>query len=89
VVFPIAERLAAGVSAGDLITVKLDLDEGYREVELHPRFIEALRATKLRKKFDNLSYSVRKEFARSISDAKAEATRERRIEKAIQQISSR
>jgi len=89
VVFPMAERLAAGVSGGDLVTVKLDLDGGYRRVELHPKLMEALRITKLRKEFDNLSYSARKELARSISDAKSEATRERRIKKAIQQISSR
>jgi bifunctional DNA-binding transcriptional regulator/antitoxin component of YhaV-PrlF toxin-antitoxin module len=88
VVFPSSERLAAGVSGGDSVTVKLDLDDGYRHVDLHPKFIDALRKTKLREKFDNLSYSARKEFARSISEAKAEETRERRIEKAIQQISS-
>ena len=89
VVFPIAERLAAGVSGGDTITVKLELDDGHREVELHPKFSDSLKKSKLRKKFDALSYSVRKEYARSIIEAKAEETRDRRIEKAINEVAKK
>lgn len=89
VVFPSAQRLAAGVSGGDSITVTLELDDGYREVELHPSFEDALGVAALRQKFDGLSYSARKEYARSIREAKAEETRQRRIEKAIHEISSR
>lgn len=89
VVFPSAERRAAGVSGASIITVKLELDSGYREVELHPKFITALKKSKLRKKFDGLSYSVRKEYARSIGEAKAEETRDRRIDKAIQELNDK
>ena len=89
VVFPSAERLAAGVSGGDTVTVKLELDAGYREVVLHPKFANLLKKSKLRKKFDALSYSVRKEYARSINEAKAEETRDRRIEKAINEIANK
>lgn len=89
VVFPSVDRRAAGVSGANLITVKLELESGYRGVELDPKFIAALKKTKLRKKFDDLPYSVRKEYARSISEAKAEETRDRRIDKAIREITEK
>ena len=37
----------------------------------------------LRSAFDALSYSVRKEHARSVAEAKQDATRERRITKIV------
>ena len=86
VVFPSAERKAAGVSAGEMVTVTLELDSGYREVELNAEFESALDGAGLRKAFDALSYSVRKEYARSIAEAKAEETRHRRIDKAVREI---
>ena len=89
VVFPSADRAAAGVSGGDTVTVHLELETGFRTVDLHPEFDERLIQTKLREFFDTLTYSQRKEFARSVSDAKAVETRERRISTAIEKISAR
>jgi len=86
VVFPMRDREAAGVKAGDLVTVVLELDDGYRQVDVPAALREALAANNLGEAFHNLTYSKRKEFARQVSDAKAEATRVRRIENIIDQL---
>ncbi len=84
VVFPSAERLAAKAQSGDMVQVTLELDSGYRTVEMHPDFASALQKAGLAKVFAELSYSKRKEFARQVTEAKADDTRLRRIEKVIQ-----
>jgi hypothetical protein len=86
VVFPRADRAAAGVEGGETVTVRLELITGYREVDLHPDFTTALDVAGLREKFDRLAYSHRKEFARAIAEAKADDTRRRRIVAAIEKI---
>lgn len=87
VVFPSADRLAAKAKAGQIVKVTLQLDSGYREVEMPQELVKALKASGLTKDFANLSYSKRKEHARQIAEAKGEATRERRILKVIEQVS--
>ena len=89
VVFPSADRTAAGASAGDTVTVTLTLDSGHREVVLHPEFDAALTAAGLREAFESLPYSHRKEHARAIADAKADETRARRIAAAIDKIAAK
>lgn len=86
VVFPSADRLAAMASAGDLIKVSLELDSGYREVDMPDALRQALEAGGLWEMFSGLSYSKRKEFARQIADAKAEDTRLRRIAKVVGEL---
>lgn len=86
VVFPSADRTAAGVKGGDTVTVTLEHLTGYREVDLHPEFAEALESAGLREVFDALAYSHRKEHARAIAEAKADDTRQRRIQKSIDTI---
>lgn len=86
VVFPRAERDAAGASAGEIVTVTLELDSGHREVNLIPEFEAALAAAGLREQFESLAYSHRKEHARAIAEAKGEETRRRRIENAIEKL---
>ena len=83
VVFPSAERLAAKANAGETVQVTLELDSGYRSVNMHPELEEALTSADLADVFANLSYSKRKEYARQVNEAKAEDTRKRRIEKII------
>lgn len=84
--FPKANREATGLKAGDHITVTLELDAGVREVAV-PRDLEAaLKKNKLYKKFESLAYSRRKEYARQVNDAKAEETKNRRIEKIISEL---
>lgn len=87
VVFPQKERLAAGASAGETVTVHLELDSGYREVVMPTELVEALDQAKLTEVFAALSYSKRKEFARTVSEAKSEETRVRRVLKVVEALS--
>ena len=84
VVFPSAERLAANAKAGDSVEVTLELDSGYRSVDMHPELDAALSKSDLAEVFSKLSYSKRKELARQVNEAKAEDTRLRRIEKVLE-----
>lgn len=83
VVFPTRDRQASGAAAGDRLTVTLELDNGYRHVDVPVALSEALQANGLSKVFRNLTYSKRKEFARQVNDAKTEETQTRRVEKVI------
>lgn len=86
VVFPQRERALAGAQAGDVVEVTLQLDGGRREVALEPELRSALDAAGLLETFESLSYSRRREMARTISEAKAAETRQRRIAKILGQI---
>jgi hypothetical protein len=77
-------RAGAGVSAGDEVEVELALDTEPREVAVPPDFTDALdREPDARRTFDALSYSHRLRWVLSIEDAKTDATRQRRIDKAV------
>lgn len=86
VVFPMRDREAAGAAVGDRITITLELDDGYRKVDIPPELRVALAANNLSETFHDLTYSKRKEFARQVHEAKAEDTKNRRIEKILQQL---
>lgn len=86
VVFPMRDREAAGVTAGELVTVTLELDAGYRHVDVPVALTEALIANGLAGIFHDLSYSMRKELARQVDEAKAPATQARRIEKIVAKL---
>ena len=88
VVFPQKERVAAGASSGETVTVHLELDAGYREVEIPEELLEALSLARLEDAFSELSYSKRKEFARSVREAKAADTKSRRIQAVIESLRS-
>jgi hypothetical protein len=83
VVFPLRDRQAAGVTSGDTVRVTLELDSGYRKVSMPAELVSALDEHNLTEKFYDLNYSKRKEFARSVEEAKAAETKQRRIEKII------
>ena len=86
VVFPAADREAANAKAGDDIRVTLELDAGYREVDVPSELAIELDTQGLVEAFSGLSYSKRKEFARQVSDAKTAETKERRVLKVIEAI---
>jgi hypothetical protein len=86
--FSKAHRDASGLTAGDKVTVTLELDEGIRKVEVPQALQSALVQAKLTDKFATLPYSARKEYARQVSEAKADDTRQRRIVKVIEQLGS-
>lgn len=86
VVFPMKDRQAAGVDSGDTVDVTLEVDSGYREVEMPPELQSALKKAGLEKVFAELIYSKRKEFARQVAEAKAPETKQRRIDKILASI---
>jgi hypothetical protein len=73
-------RQAAGVKAGDVVEVTLELDIEPRTVEI-PADLAAALAQKpgAAAAFDALAFSMRKEYVRQVETAKAQETRERRI----------
>ena len=86
VVFPQADRDAAGAKAGDEVVVELELETGHREVELPAELEEALGAAGLREVFEALTYSKRREFARQVAEAKAAETKLNRVAKVIETL---
>jgi hypothetical protein len=84
---PKVHREASGLKAGDTVTVSLALEEGPRPVDVPPELQAALDKAGLQDRFAALAYSKRKEFARQVSDAKGDDTRQRRIDKVLQAIS--
>jgi hypothetical protein len=79
-------RKGAGVEAGQEVDVDVELDTAPREVEVPDALAEALAAAGKREAFDALNFSTRKEHARSVTEAKAEATRDRRIAKVLDSL---
>jgi hypothetical protein len=80
----------AGVSVGDTLTVIVRNDEAPRQVEVPEDLAEAFgHDDAARVVFEGLSFSHKREYVRSITDAKRPETRARRIELTIQQLVER
>ena len=81
-------RTAAGVKAGDMVEVTLELDLAPRTVEVPADLVAALAAEPgATEAFEALSYSMRKESVRQVESAKAQETRERRIAAIVAKLS--
>ncbi len=81
-------RSKTGIKGGDKVTVELELDTNPREVILPSDFKEALdKNLNAKKFFEELSYSNKQHYVLPIVGAKTEITRQRRIEKAINDLS--
>jgi uncharacterized protein YdeI (YjbR/CyaY-like superfamily) len=77
-------RTAAGVAAGDDVSVDISLDTAPKTVTVPADLAKALDRVKVaRKNFDALSYSHQRRWVMSVEDAKTPETRQRRIEKAV------
>ena len=77
-------RAGAGVAAGDVVDVDLELDTAPREVVVPQDLSDALDADPAaRAFFDGLSYSNRLRHVLAVDGAKTEETRQRRIAKAV------
>jgi hypothetical protein len=78
---------AVGVGPGDTITIELQLDTGPRTVVMPTELASALvhdrRATSA---WEALSYTNKKEMARSIEEAKKPETRARRVAQAVDRL---
>jgi hypothetical protein len=87
--FSKAVRAEMGVELGEEIDVSITADTAERTVEIPDALATALASDPAaRAAFDALSYSRRKEIARSIAEAKQDATRERRLAKALDELHS-
>ena len=77
----------AKVSPGEKVSVTVELDEAPRTVEVPPDLAKAFKSSRDAKEtFDKLSFTHRKEYARWITEAKKQETRERRVEKTIEML---
>jgi hypothetical protein len=80
-------REAAGVEAGQEVSVEVERDDEPRTVEVPSDLAAALEADPaVRETFDGLSYTHRKEYVRWIEDAKRDQTRTRRIAKSVELV---
>lgn len=80
--FNAAHRAASGFHGGDPVDVTLELETAPREIDMPPELTAALAADPVAAAtFDKLSFTFRKEHARSISEAKADETKQRRLDK--------
>jgi len=78
---------AAGVRTGDTITVEIELDTAPRTVDPPVDLAKALaRNKKAAAAWDGLSYTNRKEIARSLEESKKPETRQRRLAAALERL---
>ena len=76
-------REAAGVAAGEEVTVGLELDTAPREVTL-PDDLDAALDDDARAAYNRLSFTHRKEWVRWIEEAKKPETRTARVAKTVE-----
>ncbi|MDO8731375.1 MAG: YdeI/OmpD-associated family protein [Actinomycetota bacterium] len=80
-------REAAGVKAGERITIGLKVDAEPREVEVPDDLAKALQKNKMAKDFfTTLSFTNQREYVRWVEDAKKEGTRTARVLKSIESL---
>jgi bacteriocin resistance YdeI/OmpD-like protein/uncharacterized protein DUF1905 len=77
-------RECAGVNPGDLVEVVMERDEEERAVEAPPELAKELKKNKkARERWETLAFTHKKEMAISISGAKQEETKKRRLAKVM------
>jgi hypothetical protein len=80
-----ALREGAGVKGGDTATFVMERDEEERVVEVPPALKRELaKSKKAQARWEKLSFTHRKEMARSITEAKQEETRVRRLARVME-----
>jgi hypothetical protein len=80
-------RRSAGVAAGDVVDVDVELDTAPREVTVPADLAAALDAEpEARRTFDELSYSNKSWHVSQVDGAKTDETRQRRIAKSIEAL---
>ena len=84
--FAADHRKATGLVAGDPIEVVLTLETAPRVGEMPEDLAAALATAGLREAFDTSAASKRKEWVRQVAEAKAAATRTRRVEKVVGEV---
>ena len=82
-------REASGVRPGDRVEVELSQDREKRTVSVPRDLSAALGEAKLRKVFDAMSFTHRKEWVVAVNEAKRPETRQRRIEACVKAVGER
>ena len=78
---------AAGVKQGDTVTVDLEVDTAPRVVEMPGDLRDAIAGDKkAQAAWEKLSFTNKKEMARSLEEAKKPETRERRLAAAVKTL---
>jgi Domain of unknown function (DUF1905)/Bacteriocin-protection, YdeI or OmpD-Associated len=84
-----ANRAAAGVSAGETLDVDIELDTAPRTVDVPDDLAAALeRDASARAAWDSWPFTRQNEAARSLTEAKKPDTRARRLEKVLAELRS-
>ena len=82
-------RVRAKCKAGDEVNVVMERDTEERTVEAHPELKKELaKSKKALERWEKLSFTHKKEMARSIVEAKQEETKKRRLEKVMDVLKS-
>jgi hypothetical protein len=81
-----ANREALGVEIGDTVNATVELDRATRKVDVPDDAAKALDKARLRKAFDALSYTHRKEHVLAITGAKKPETRTKRIAAMLEKL---
>jgi hypothetical protein len=85
-----SNREAAGLEGGESVRVELSLDEVKREVSVPADLMKALKATPPAwDRWQELSFSHRREHVEAIEGAKKPETRRRRLQTSVRAIASR
>jgi uncharacterized protein DUF1905/bacteriocin resistance YdeI/OmpD-like protein len=82
-------RQQTGKDIGDQIEVELWKDNETRTLETPPDFHALMEQQAVLPFFESLSYTHRKEYIRWITEAKTEATKSKRLTKAIEMLRQR
>jgi hypothetical protein len=83
-------RAAAGVVGGDMVDVFVELDDAPREVSVPPALRQALsRNPKVKKAFEQLSYSKKRLYTVPIEKAKTDETRQRHLDRVLNELGGR
>ena len=82
-------RAGANVKGGQTVSMTMERDTEPRVITPPAELASALKGNKAaRAAWDKLSYTHRKEYARAVEEAKKPETRERRVERAIAELSA-
>ncbi|MBS1697522.1 MAG: YdeI/OmpD-associated family protein [Actinobacteria bacterium] len=84
--FSKANRAAMGIELGEEFDAVIAPDAAERTVDVPDALASALADAGLTAAYEALSFTRRKEIAVSVADAKQDATRERRIAKALDDL---
>jgi hypothetical protein len=85
-----SNREAAGLEGNETLKVRLELDTDARVITPPADFVKALKAAPPAwDRWRELSYSHQREYAESVTSARAAETRVRRIERAVRSIGQR